>query len=276
MKLRSIYLALSLGLTVFSYAQTEEFPEKEFSLFAGPSYGNIKNSNIMNDEYADTRGSIGVNGGLNYCKFFSKNIGFNFGAEFSQFKNTTEYKGFYRSDQLVEDADGYLYYPVAEVDYKETRKVSCFDIPLALRLQHKMESAAFFLDLGAKVNLVLSSKFEQKGSSASKGLYPYSGTTSAYLLLENVAYLNYHTVKYNKDEDMLAQRINYSFMLGAGVKAKLGEKCFLLVNPYYMIGLNDIMAKNQKEYRNVFGEKKAAAKFILTQFALRVGLTFEI
>jgi hypothetical protein len=276
MKLRFITLVPALCLTVFSIAQTNEFPKKEFSLFAGPSYGNIKNSNIMNDEYADTRGSIGVNAGLNYCKFFTENIGFNFGAEFSQFKNVTEYKGFYRSDQLVADVDGYLYYPVAEVDYKETRKVACFDIPLALRLQHKTELASVFLDLGAKVNLVLSSKFEQKGSSASKGLFPYSGTTSAYLLLENVAYLDFNTVNYNKNEDMLARRINYSFMIGAGVKAKLADKCFLLVNPYYMLGLNDIMSKHPKEYRNVYGEKKAAAKFILSQFALRVGLIFEI
>jgi hypothetical protein len=259
-------------------AQESTFTEKELILFAGPAWGKIKNYNIDKDQYASVKNSTGVNAGLNYCKYFNKNFGINFGLEFNQFKNTATYKGTYRSDKESVDEDGYIYYQTIVVDYKDVRTINLIDIPVNLRMQVPVSpTIQLFIDAGLKLNLVLSSKFKQNGTYETKGTYPNPNYDNVFLVIEDDAYYGFKESTYNVNQDLQANRANYSFCVGGGIKAKVSDKTFILINPSYMLGLNNIMSKNgSTEYENIFKEKSASDPFKLSQFVLKFGIGFNL
>jgi hypothetical protein len=261
----------------YASAQSEDLNRRELSLIAGPSYNNIKNANIETDEYASSKGTFWFNFGLNYCKYYSKNIGLFIGAEYSRFNNVTDYKGAFKSDSKSIDRDNYIYYAYIEADYKDTRIVHTLDLPLGLRLNLPLSSnAEFFCDLGVKANFVLVGKYRQEGTHKNKGLYPNVNYDNVFLMIEDDSYLGYSNKTYNSEADLRPNRLVVSFILSTGLKAKMTEKSWLIINPMYAHGLTDITSKNKNEYENVFGEKSPYQKFLLRQFALRVGISFDI
>ncbi len=270
-------LASSLFITTLN-AQESNFTEKELTVFAGPAWGKIKNFNLDKDKYASVENSTGVNAGLNYSKYFNKNFGINFGIEFNQFKNTATYKGTYVSEERSVDRDGYFYYATAVVDYKDIRIINLIDIPLNLRMQVPVSpSIQFFVDAGLKLNLALNSKFKQNGTHESKGTYPHAVYSNVSYVIEDDVYYGFKETTYNLDQDLEANRANYSFCVGGGIKAKLNDKTFILINPSYMLGLNNVMSKNgSKEYKNIFNEKTASDPFKLSQFVLKFGVGFNL
>lgn len=257
---------------------TKSFPEKEVSLIIGPSFTNIKNDNLLFDKYASSKGTNWFNAGFNYCKYFNKNLGLLIGLEYSMYKNVTTYKGAYRSTEKSVDRDGYIYYAVSEADYKDTRTVQCGEIPIGLRLQVPTgNNAQFFVDFGFRLNFIGSAKISQKGTLSKKGAYPNVNYDNVFLYIEDDAYYGFINSTYSSVIDIPVSRINLGYFIGGGVKAKLTESKYLIVNPSYMNGFSDLVKKDaQAEYVNIFGEKTPYKKFTLTQFALRVGIVFVI
>jgi hypothetical protein len=277
--MKNLFIGVALIASVSITAQdTKSLPEKEFSIFVGPSLTNIKNDNLSSDPYASSKGTVWFNGGINYCSYFHKNVGILLGLEYSRYKNVTAYQGAYRSETKSVDRDGYIYYSVSEANYKDTRTVTTVDVPLGFRLQVPIsDKAQFFVDLGIRMNFVGGAKIEQKGNLDKKGAYPYTNFDNLYLYVEEDSYYGYANYNYDSKIDIPVNRVNLSYFFGAGVKAKLTEKSYLIINPTFMKGINDFTSKNSRpEYTNIFGEKSPYKKFILTQFALRVGIGFEL
>ncbi|MGZ3883161.1 MAG: outer membrane beta-barrel protein [Bacteroidia bacterium] len=276
----SLIIAVLLFVTpqcIFSQGN-ESFTKKEVSVILGAGNGAIKNDNIKNDVYATTpKSGISPNFGINYAYYFKKNVGINFGLEFNQFKSTTYYKAVYRSTQTTTDRDGYLFYRQVEADYTDKRTLSTLDIPLALRLQSYNENFQVFADVGMKFNIRLNSKFEENGSFANKGVYPIQNYPNQYALIENNGYYGYSSTKYAVSHDLGDKAINYALFVGAGIKVKLKDNAFVLINPAYMFGLSDIISTNkQTTYTTIAGDALPYQKFTLSQFVLRLGIGFKI
>lgn len=261
-----------------SAQDTKSFIEKEGIVFIGPTYSNIKSNNLSSDQYATTQGDVWFNLGFSYCKYANKNLGFILGVEYSRFKNITSYKGAFRKEEKYLDADGYYYYPVSEANYTDSRVINTLDVPLGIRLNIPANSNyEFFIDMGLKANFILTSKIVQKGTLNKKGAYPHNVYDNVFLYIEDEPYYGYTNTTYKSDIEMDVNRVNVSYFIGMGLKAKLNENCFLVVNPCYANGINDIVKKDAaKDYVNIFGERTAHQKFTLTQFVLRIGLGFEM
>ncbi len=276
MKNAFILAVLLFSVKTITAQDTKSIPEKEFSLIIGPSFTNIKNDNLLFDKYASSKGSNWFNAGFNYCKYFNKYLGFLVGLEYSMYKNVTTYKGAYRSTEKSVDSDGYLYYAVSEADYKDTRTIQCGDLPIGLRLQVPIGSnSQFFVDFGFRLNFIGSAKISQKGTLSKKGAYPNSSFDNVFLYIENEPYYGFTNTNYNSVIDIPVKRIGLGYFIGGGVKAKLSDNKYLIVNPSYMNGITDIIKKDATtEYVNIFGGKTPHKKFTLTQFALRVGVVF--
>lgn len=253
-------------------------PEKEFSLFIGPAFTNIKNDNIEFDQYASPKGTNWFNAGFNYCKYFNRNLGFIMGLEYSMYKNVTRYEGAFRSDEKLVDSDGYLYYAVSEANYKDTRTVHCGEVPLGLRLQVPgNDNFQFFVDLGFRLNFIASAKIEKSGTLNKKGAYPHNVYDNVFIYIENDPYYGYTNTNYSSKIDIPVSRVGLGYFVGGGLKAKLAEYKYIVVNPTYISSLTDFVNKNNRtDYVNVFGGKSAYKKFTLTQFALSIGVVFVL
>ncbi len=276
---KNLFLALAIVfVTVINAQDNETLSDKEFSLLAGPTFGNITSDNIKNDKYAETRGTISYNFGFNYCKYFNKNFGLVLGLEFSGYKNITDYKGTFWAENTTVDRDKYIYYPVVEADLRVTRKVIAGEVPIQLRINAPLnKQAAFFIDAGFKVNFIASAKKTENGYVKNKGAYPNSNFDNWFLLIENDPYYGFTNKNYQSTIDMQPSRVGFSFVLGFGLKVKMSEKTFFVFNPTYMKSLTDLTSKsNTTEYVNVFGEKSPYTKFILSQIALRFGVGFYL
>lgn len=276
---KTIFLTVTLFLFLsFNAQDNQSFSEKELSIIGGPSFTNIKNDNISSDQYASTKGTNWFNLGINYCKYINKNLGLVIGLEYSRYQNITSYQGAFRSTEKSIDKDGYIYYAVSEANYKDTRTVNCGEVPIALRLQVPVnKTAEFFVDFGVRLNFVASAKIESKGTLNKKGAYPNVNYDNVFILIDNDPYYGYTNNTYNSKIDIPSNRVNISYFIGGGIKTKLSEKSFIIINPCYMKSITDFINKeNRPEYVNVFGVKSAYKKFTLTQFALRVGVGFVI
>jgi hypothetical protein len=275
--LKSIILFPFIAISTISLSQ-EKAHNNELSLLAGISWGKINNENISSDKYASVKNHNSVNAGLNYCKYINKVLGISFGVEYSRVKQTVEYKGAFRSETKSTDRDGFIYYPVIETDYKDIRTINFVDIPLALRLEGKLNDyVSIYFEAGVKLNLLFSSKFEEKGNYENKGAYPNVSYSNVFLLIEDDTYYGFSRKVYNSKEDLKANRINYSFAIASGIKTKLNDHMCLLINPVYTGGLNNYMSKNGGgEYKNIFGEKTEYKAFKFSQFAMRIGLVFVL
>lgn len=279
MKKLVFILAISLFSAEIIIAQdTKSTPGNEFSLFIGPSITNIKNDNISNDKYASSKGANWLNAGFGFCKYFNKNFGMLLGLEYSMYKNEASYKGAYRSEEKSVDRDGYLYYAVSEADYKVTRTVHCGEVPVGLRLQVPInDKSQFFVDLGLRLNFIASAKVSQKGTLNRKGAYPSSSYDNVFLYIEDDTYYGFTNNTYNMVTDIPVSRVNLGYFIGGGVKAKITDNKYLIVNPSYMNGISDLVKKDgTSDYVDIFGEKTPHKKFTLSQFALRIGIVFEL
>ncbi len=277
MKNRLILFVLVFFVKTITAQDTKSFPEKEATVFIGPSYSNIKSNSLSADPYASTKGSLWFNLGFDYCSYRSRNFGFIFGMEYSKYNNVTSYKGAFRSDTKSIDIDGDAYYAVSEANYTDSRIVNSLDVPIGLRLQAPIsEQSNFFVDFGLRVNLIINAKITQKGTLNKKGAY-ITNYDNVFIYLEDEPYYGYTNTTYSSDIDLPVNRVNIGYFLGIGMRAKLNENYFLVINPCYMNGINDISKKDDAaQYVNVFGEKFAHQKFTLTQFVLRVGIGFEM
>jgi hypothetical protein len=277
MKNTFILAVLLFSLKTSMAQDNKSFAEKEGVLFFGPSFTNIKNSNISSDKYASSKGSVWFNLGFNFYKYSNKNMGFILGLEYAKYKNVTAYKGAFRSEIRSIDIDGDPYYAVSEANYTDTRIVNSVDVPLGIRLTSPVgEHAALFVDFGLNVNLILNAKIEQKGTLDKKGAY-ITNYDNVFVYLEEAPYYGYTNTTYNSEIELPVNRINAGYFLGVGVKARLNENFFIVINPTYTNGINDINKKDgTSDYENVFGEKTAHKKFTLTQFVMRIGLGFEM
>ncbi|MBP7809676.1 MAG: outer membrane beta-barrel protein [Bacteroidia bacterium] len=275
------FFILIISLLSISFIKAQDnktLPEKEFSLIIGPSFTNIKNDNIEFDKYASPKGTIWFNAGINYCKCFNKNLGFITGLEYSMYKNVTTYKGAFRSEEKSVDSDGYLYYAVSEANYKDTRTVHCAEVPLGLRLQVPgNDNFQFFVDLGLRLNFIATAKIEKTGTLDKKGAYPHNVYDNVYIYIERDPYYGFTNTTYSSKIDIPVNRLGLGYFVGGGLKAKLAENKYIVINPTYISGITDFVNKsNQSDYVNVFGEKSAYKKFTLTQFALRIGIVFAL
>lgn len=278
MKNTLILAVLLFSIKTITAQDTKSYYQKEAIIFLGPSYTNIRSNSLSSDQYANTQGSVWFNLGFSYCKYANKNIGFILGAEYSKYKNVTSYKGAYRKDTKSLDADGYFYYAVSEANYTDTRILNSLDVPLGIRLNTNIsEQSFFYLDFGVMGNFILTSKIVQKGTLNKKGAYPHNVYDNVFFYIEDEPYYGFTNTTYNTDIEMPVNRVNASVFLGVGLKAKLNENCFLVINPCYTKGINDITKKDATgDYVNIFGEKTARQKFTLSQFVLKVGLGFEL
>ena len=252
--------------------------ENEFSLFAGAIQSNIISDNIKNDKYADSRGKLAYNIGLNYCYYLNDFLGINFGAEYNAYQNATTYKGFYRSETSTVDRDNYIYYPTVDVNYTDTRIINAVDIPINLRINAMLgENFSWFLDLGVRLNAIVTNKINQNGYLSKEGSYPNPNYDNVFLLIENDFYLGFTTTKYpNVTKQVDSKGISTSFQLSTGFKADITKSTFLLVSGHYMTGKTDVGPKTPNDYQNVFGEKSAYAPFKLFQAGLKVGIGFRV
>jgi hypothetical protein len=275
--------ALILAVLLFSVKtttaqDTKSFPEKEFSIFFGPAFTNIKSTNLSFDQYASTKGTNWFTAGLQYSKYFNKNMGFLIGIEYSKYQNVTTYKGAFRSTEKSVDSDGYYYYKVSEANYTDKRTVNSANVPIGLRIQVPMkDKAQFFIDMGVTLNFIASAKIEEKGTLNTKGAYPNVNYDNVFLYVENDPYYGYKDNTYNSVIDIPVRRVNLSYFIGAGIKAKIADYKYILISPTYCNGITDFVNKdNRNSYTNVFGEKSPYTKFSLTQMALKIGVVFEI
>lgn len=273
-----ILVVLFFSVKTITAQDTKSFPEKEFSLFVGPSFTNIKNDNLLYDKYASSKGANWFNAGLSYCKYFNKNLGFIIGLEYSRYRNVTSYKGAFMSREKSVDPDGYLYYAVSEADYTVTRTVHAGEVPIGLRLQVPItENSSFFIDFGLRLNFIGSAKIVERGTLNKKGAYPNSTFDNVFLYIEDDAYYGFINSTYNTKIDIPVSRVNLGYFIGGGIKAKLSENKYLLVYPTYMNGISDLVKKDATtEYVNIFGEKTPHKKYTLNQMALRIGIVFEM
>lgn len=278
MKKVFILAALIFSANSISAQDNNSQAEKEVTFFAGPSYSTIKNNNIEYDQYASTRGTIWFNIGLDYCKYTGKNLGYILGLEYSKYKNIASYKGAYRSETVSKDVFGDDYYKVSEANYTSSRVVNTVNVPLGLRLRAPISNdGIFFIDGGLILNFIASAKIIEKGNLNKKGAYQHPVYDNVYLYLEEDSYYGYTNAEYNSTIDIPINRVNISYFVGMGIKAKLKENISIVINPTYVGGINDIYKKEAAtDYVNIFGEKRAHQKFTLSQFVLRVGIGFAI
>ena len=277
---KAIFLLFSCLLFSFLLRSQPNFPkvENEFSLFAGAIQSNITSDNIKNDKYADSRGKLAYNIGLNYCYYLNDFIGINFGAEYNAYQNATTYKGFYRSETSTVDRDNYIYYPTVDVNYTDTRTINALDIPINLRINAVLnENFSWFLDLGVRLNAIITNKINQNGYLSEEGSYPSLNYDNVFLLIENDFYLGFNTTKYpDVTKQVDSKGVSTSFQLSTGFKANINEKTFLLVSGHYANGRTDVGPKKPNEYQNIFGEKSPYTPFKLFQAGLKVGIGFRV
>lgn len=275
----SLLCIAAILFTSLIQAQVKDSPtENEFSLFAGAIQSNIISDNIKNDKYADSRGKLGYNLGINYCYYFNNFLGINFGAEYNAYQNSTTYKGFFRSETNTVDRDNYIYYPTVDVNYTDTRTINAIDIPINLRINAALnQNFAWYLDLGIRLNAIIINKLNENGYLSKEGSYPYPNTDNVFLLIENDFYLGFTTTKYpDVTKQIDSKGIGTSFQLSTGFKANIRDNTFLLVSGHYMTGKSDVGPKSPTDYQNVFGEKSTYAPFRLFQAGLKVGIGFRI
>lgn len=277
MKNALILAVLLFSIKTITAQDTKTFPEKEFSFIIGPSFTNVKNDNLLYDQYGSSKGTNWFNLGINYCKYINKNFGFLIGLEYSMYKNVTTYKGAFRSTELSQDPYGNDYYAVSEANYKNTRTIQGADVPIGLRLQVPVgESSVFFVDLGVRLNFVASAKTESKGTMETKGAYP-TNFSNVFFYVEDDSYYGFTNKTYSSETDIPVNRVNLSYFIGGGIKAKIANYKYVIINPAYMSGLNDVIKKDSRiDYVNVFGEKIPHKKYTISQFALRIGIVFEM
>jgi hypothetical protein len=253
------------------------FNKKDIMFFASPVLADLTNSSRAHDPYAITSGSLNFNLGFNYCIYFKKRIGFNWGIEYSNYLNTTLYKGAFRLKDPVKDKYGDLYLPIRECDLKEKRMIGAVEIPLLIRYRSNsgMDRTSFFIDAGVKTHIVAVSKFKQEGFIESKGAY-LVGYTNLFGVLENDPSAGFVKTTYDKKDDMKVEKMGFSLFFSAGVKAKLTEFSDLVVSSTYLYALTDITRNDMDDYVNVFGEKSDYKPMKYSQMGLRVGVILKL
>ncbi len=268
--------ALLLFFLPLCFKAQRVIPPEELVLFAGPIRADIQCDNIQNDKYADSRGSNTFNLGLAYCFYLTRNLGINFGAEYNQYKNTVDYRGAYRSETSTVDRFNYIYYPTVNSNYTETRKLDAIDIPINLRFCSAFsDKFEWFMDLGIRLNAVITNKLTQEGVHKKMGSYPNANYDNVFLVIENDPFYGYNTTTYSGAPKAIdSKELGYSIMICIGFKAKFSENLGLMVSTYYVKGQSDVGPKNQEDYKNIFGEKSPYTKFTLQQMGFRTGIVF--
>lgn len=220
---------------------------------------------------------MGLNTGVSYTKYFGKIFGLEVGLEYTNYKNITEYRGSFRSESRKFDPDLYSYFPVAECNYTETRKVQALEIPFLFKLNLPVDykHIDFFLNVGAKVNFIFNSKLTRNGTYAYKGAYP-TQSENVYVVIENDDYLGFYSKDYKSTVDMPTRLVNYGIMINGGFKFKLIDTYWISLSPYYFIGLNDIIKKDYRgDYTNVFNESSPYKITRLVQGGIKLGLVYN-
>jgi hypothetical protein len=216
--------------------------------------------------------------GFNHCNYFHTNVGFNWGLEFSQYGNTTLYRGAFRKEEAIKDKDGYYYLPIMECDYEEKRKVGAVEIPLLVRYRSNagLGRASFFADAGAKAHLIAYANVKKEGTLESKGAYLLNGTNHFYLLDERDPSYGFQPKFYDQKEDLKWNKTGLSLYFAAGVKAKLTEFSDLVLSASYLHAMSDLTKNDKEEYENVFGEKSKYTPTKYAQMGLRVGVVVKL
>ncbi len=237
----------------------------------------MSNHNRSSDVYAISRSNIGINAGLSYVKYFGKIFGIEVGIEYNNFKNTTEYRGSYRSDKIVFDPNWQAFFPVAECNYTEIRKVQTIDIPILFKINVPVdyEHIDFFMNVGIKSNIVFESKLIRNGTFAYKGAYP-TQYENVFIEVENDDDLGFYSKEYKSTVDMPTQIFNYGVYVNGGFKFKITNDYWISFSPYYFFGLNDITKKDYRgDYVNVFNEATPYKLTRLVQGGLKLGLVIQ-
>ncbi len=230
------------------------YTTRRASVVAGPIHSNIVCDNILNDKYAESEGINTFNFGLAYCFYLTRNLGINFGAEYNQYKNTASYKGAYRAETSTVDRFNYIYYPTVNSDYTDTRKLDAIDIPINLRFSSAFgEKFEWFMDLGIRLNAVITNKLTQEGVHKKMGSYPSANYDNVFIVIENDPYYGYNTTTYSGSPKAIdSKELGYSIMACTGFKAKFSKNLGLMLSAYYVKGQSDMGPKSQEDYKNIF------------------------
>jgi hypothetical protein len=285
--MKKLFLFFLTGIcTLSSFSQLEKriskvketnYNKKDVLFFAAPVYADLLNESRKKDPYAITSGSLSFNVGFNYCVYFNKYWGFNWGIEYSNYQNTTLYKGTFWGKDTLHNKSG-TYYPVQECNYTEKRMIGAVEVPLLARYRNNNGKGyvSFFADAGLKIHIVAVSQFTQKGTSESKGAYPSYYQNNLFVLFSNYSSYGFELRTFDKKEDMKVEKLGLSLFFTTGIKAKLTEFSDLVVSPAYLYALSDLTKSEKEEYENVFGEKIGYKPLKYSQMGLRVGVILKL
>lgn len=176
---------------VFFAVQTTFAQEKGLHLTFGGGLG--KTGFAYNLEDGACKGGIGYGGTLGLQYFFNYHWGISLAGEFYQFNTQSSYndRKFIFPNQTDDEGDIYNFYLHLQ-NWQENQKTRFVEIPLMAVYQYKFgkkEKAGFYLGLGVKCQIPVSSTFERfKGAIQTYAYYPED---NIWLGKEDESSLNY-------------------------------------------------------------------------------------
>jgi hypothetical protein len=230
------------------YVSAQKTPN-EFSLYGGGGLSFFAYQLPMSKVF-----SIGYHGdiGLGFTGFVSQQCGFHIGAGFGLFRVKSNVDDLLTFTPNLIDAHEYPYELYTTLSgYSEIHKTMFLSVPVMFQFQTKEKQSkdwkkGFYAMTGAKLLVLFNrSYYSQIATFANAAYYPEFDNWTATQMFVGLGKFS------GKDADgKIEIGLIAMFTFEAGIKWRIGEKCYLYTGAYFDCGLNDPTKNNRKPVSN--------------------------
>jgi outer membrane protein OmpA-like peptidoglycan-associated protein len=189
---------------------------------------------MYNPAVGVTKMDFGYGGGFNYTYFFKPTFGITFGAEVLTWKSQYDLAEFPIGNDPANDGEEDFRLLSKLYGYSESQNLMSLLLPIMLNFETKGKRVKFFVNAGAKLNIILMSEYTSMAEKIeTKGYYPQYEIT-----FENINFMGFGSHSNVMGKGKLPLR-GVSPVLSAemGIKIGLSRDWFMYLGGYFDYGL---------------------------------------
>lgn len=244
-KIYIVFISSLLLLLPFGNIRSQEHVKQEISIQGGLGLSGLKFSVDQGDSKQKLGGSIG----LGYSYFFNQNFGINTGAEVSFLSSEGKFGSISDIYNTVDSQGESFQFSSTTKNYEETHRTTYLNIPVMGQYQTPvMGDHQFYVALGAKVGIPMSSKYKTNGASVkTSGYYPQYDPSHP-LNLEQVVSAGFGDFTSNPVDEKVDLKVSFMLAAELGMKWYINESMSVYTGAYLDYGLNDVSKKHDQNF----------------------------
>jgi hypothetical protein len=244
-------------------------------------FSNINNKNIESltidkDAIAwNTKPNYGLTASLGLTYYFSENIAFRTGLEFTRYSGRFNLSDTLTDNSLTaEDINGTLFYKVVAAEYDSIVTINYITIPALFHFTSgKPGNTAFYAEGGVKISVPVAGLFKSSGNYNYFGDYPSAPLGSRYDHITEKGF--YDRTGIDNTDKIKMRSLNLSLHASAGVSIPIGYYTSVMIGPEVTFGLSDVM-NSTRSYTDLFGKTHDHLPTRINTFGLKISFAYKL